>query len=256
MNREEPRTFLGVAKDLLVRLVERGLNVPDARARRVELRPRTEARAEPRAGYRPASALPTVTLAEIYLAQGHRERALETLRSLLVREPDDKQARLLYERLSSGEVQAPEPRLKPESIEELIAAGPVEGEAMLPDRKGRPFCEAVRTLDDRISVRWSAGARVPSEAKAALEMVTIHARWTGPETRRDLLMVEVAGTREVIADAQTVIRFALGFVTADGVFAPLAHAPELEQDESGALFAWTQRGRERLASAPQSMSRG
>jgi hypothetical protein len=243
MNRQEPMTLLGVAKNLLVRLVERGLNVPDARSRRLEM----PLHREPRAEVRPASALPTVTLAEIYLSQGHRERALETLRFLLVREPGDAQARSLYERLSSGEMHVPEPKLKPESTEDVHAPAPAAVHVVVSDRGGAHFCEAVRSLDGCIAVRWAAGAVGP-DAQFALQVVTIRARWTGPETTRDLLRVGPRGTREVIADAQTVVRFALGCVTADGAFTPLAHAPELEKDESGALFAWTQRGREPLAS--------
>lgn len=245
MNRQEPMTLLGVAKNLLVRLVERGLNVPDARVRRPEM----PLRSGPRAEVRPASPLPTVTLAEIYLSQGHRERALETLRFLLVRDPGDAQARSLYERLSSGEMQVPEPKLKPEPTEDVPGPAPAAVRVVGSDRRGVPFCEAVRSPDGCIAVRWAVGAPVRSDAQFALQVVTIRAQWAGPETTRDLLSVGPAGTREVVADARTVVRFALGCVTAEGAFTPMAHAPELEKDESGALFAWTQRGREQLASA-------
>jgi hypothetical protein len=196
----------------------------------------------------------TVTLAEIYVAQGHRERALETLRSRLVREPGDAQARSFYERLLSGDVRVPQSRLKPESIDDAPTVAPI-AEELLADSEGRSLCETVREVDDRIAVRWAAGARVPSDATVALEVLTIRARWDGPELRREVLVVDTAGSRDIVADAQTVVRVAFGLLTPDGVFSPLAHAPEVERDASGALFAWTQRGRERTTSA-QSMSRG
>ena len=67
------RGLFGVARDLLARVVERGLHLPDAaeRIRTLGLPP------PPRRGA--PAALPTVTLAEIYATQGHRDRAIETL---------------------------------------------------------------------------------------------------------------------------------------------------------------------------------
>src|SRR5215471_1973835 len=62
---ERARGFFGRARDLLARIVERGLHLPDAAERIRTMRPPPPAPAA-------ASALPTVTLAEIYATQGHK----------------------------------------------------------------------------------------------------------------------------------------------------------------------------------------
>ena len=86
------RGMFGVARDLLARLVERGLHLPDA-AERIR-----GANAPPRPRMQ-ASSIPTVTLAEIYAAQGHHTRAVETLERLLREEPDHEEAQQMLERL-------------------------------------------------------------------------------------------------------------------------------------------------------------
>lgn len=105
------RGFFGKARDLVARVVERGLHLPDAADRiRVALGSQTTfpvPRTEPQA-------MPTVTLAEIYAAQGHSARAIETLRRVLEREPDHAAARALLARLTDEEYVAPPPPLPPE----------------------------------------------------------------------------------------------------------------------------------------------
>src|SRR6185295_9513825 len=89
------RGFFGRARDLLSRVVERGLHLPDAAERlRAALTtpPPDVPRPEPQA-------IPTVTLAEIYAAQGHVTRAIETLERVLEREPDHRAAQTLLARL-------------------------------------------------------------------------------------------------------------------------------------------------------------
>src|SRR5271166_595063 len=80
--KQRSRGLFGRARDLLASVVERGLNLPDA-AERIRAMGGVVA-SRPSA----PAALPTVTLAEIYAAQGHRERAIETLDRVLTREPD------------------------------------------------------------------------------------------------------------------------------------------------------------------------
>lgn len=58
--------------------------------------------------------MPTVTLAEIYAAQGHRARAVETLRRVLEREPEHAAAQALLARLEDEAYVPPAPRLPPE----------------------------------------------------------------------------------------------------------------------------------------------
>src|SRR5436190_536406 len=80
---EKSRGFFGRARDLLARVVERGLHLPDAAERLRDMAlggplPATVPRTDPQA-------VPTVTLAEIYAAQGHKQRAIETVRRVLER---------------------------------------------------------------------------------------------------------------------------------------------------------------------------
>jgi hypothetical protein len=106
------RGFFGRARDLVARVVERGLHLPDAAERIREIAggggltltvPRTE-----------PQAMPTVTLAEIYAAQGHSKRAIDTLRRVLEREPEHAAARVLLARLEDDGYVAPPPPLPPE----------------------------------------------------------------------------------------------------------------------------------------------
>jgi hypothetical protein len=119
---KKSRGFFGRARDLVARVVERGLHLPDAadRIRTLALGtmpPPGVPRTEPQA-------MPTVTLAEIYAAQGHRQRAVETLRRVLEREPDHGAARALLARLEDEAYVAPKPRLPPEpEIEPDLNAG-------------------------------------------------------------------------------------------------------------------------------------
>jgi hypothetical protein len=119
--RRRARGWLGVARDLVASLIEQGLNMPDA----AEL---------VRQGVAPTRVLhqapvATVTLAEIYAAQGHLKRALGMLDQVLENEPDHAAARALRDRLATPrpaparvvEPEAPEDVPAPES-EELPAA--------------------------------------------------------------------------------------------------------------------------------------
>src|SRR5688572_10869307 len=72
------RGWLGVARDLVASVVESGLNMRDAAAKI-----RGEQRGEELVGPPPVA---TVTLAEIYIAQGHPDRALTIVEEVLDRE--------------------------------------------------------------------------------------------------------------------------------------------------------------------------
>jgi hypothetical protein len=88
------RGWLGVARDLVASVVESGLNLKDAAALiRGDQRSDQEWHGPP--------AVATVTLAEIYVAQGHPERALAILDEVLEREPDHGAASALRDRLRS-----------------------------------------------------------------------------------------------------------------------------------------------------------
>src|SRR6185436_248263 len=72
-------------------VVERGLHLPEV-ARALRATPADEDWPTP-----PAP-LPTITLAEIYAAQGHLDRAIGVLDEVLAREPDHVEARSLRDR--------------------------------------------------------------------------------------------------------------------------------------------------------------
>ena len=85
---KKPRGWFGKARDLLTSVVDRGLVTDPIR--------RSSSRVAPAA----PPPLPTVTLAEIYAAQGHFERAITTLDEVLVRDPEHPEARKLHARFS------------------------------------------------------------------------------------------------------------------------------------------------------------
>jgi hypothetical protein len=109
--RNKARGWFGIARDLVASLIDKGLNMPDA----AEL-VRTTTRVVQRAP------VATVTLAEIYAAQGHVRRALNMLGEVLTREPDHDVARRLRDRLSKD---APAESLAPEPSPDSV---PVEAE--------------------------------------------------------------------------------------------------------------------------------
>jgi hypothetical protein len=92
VERKEVRGWLGVARDLVASIVDKGLNLPDAAAVI-----RGDARFEPLK--RPHAPVATVTLAEIYGAQGHYARAIQMLDEVLEKEADHHVARRLRDRL-------------------------------------------------------------------------------------------------------------------------------------------------------------
>lgn len=105
------RGFFGLARDLVARVVERGLHLPEAASRIRSLAvdpPRRAPRVAP---------LPTVTLAQIYASQGHTARAVETLRRVLDEEPEHAEARRLLATLEDTTYAPPKEPLPPEPDE-------------------------------------------------------------------------------------------------------------------------------------------
>ena len=95
LERRLARGLLGVARDLVARVVERGLHLPDAAAviRGNRTKPIMSDERPP---------IATVTLAEIYAGQGHRERALQVLDQVLSHEPEHAAARALRDRVAAS----------------------------------------------------------------------------------------------------------------------------------------------------------
>src|ERR1700709_2486711 len=108
VKQKRARGFLGVARDLVASVVEAGLNLPDAAAII-----RGEGARE--GDWKGPPPVATVTLAEIYAAQGHLDRALRMLDEVLANEPDHDPARALRDRLAAGDAPAaasPRKRIK------------------------------------------------------------------------------------------------------------------------------------------------
>lgn len=186
------RGFFGVARDLLSRIVERGLHLPDAAERlRDALDPPLPSvpRPEP-------EAVPTVTLAEIYAAQGHKQRAVETLTRVLEAEPEHAAARALLERIEAPEYVPPPPPLPPEAEErpDVAAAGePAEAppdSASPPagregDASASPSAEADARARDAEGTRANAAPSAPLEPeRLEVEAAPPTPRVDAPEARR------------------------------------------------------------------------
>jgi hypothetical protein len=113
-----PTTWLGVARGLIASIVDKGLNLPDAAAL---IRGDTKLSTPPK----PPPPVATVTLARIYVAQGHLQRAIDTLSEVLRSEPDHELARELRDELVARKGPG---RSAPESApaSEPVESAPVE----------------------------------------------------------------------------------------------------------------------------------
>jgi hypothetical protein len=258
------RGFFGRARDLLARVIERGLHLPDAadKLRTLSIAP------PPSRGA--AAPLPTVTLAGIYAAQGHRDRALETLREVLVREPDHDDAKVLLERLSDAAYELPKPPLPPEDDEaEARARANAEAEARAEaEADARAEAEAasvvhrarakVADVDECVAlpvdakttfVAWEVREATRAARKGSdvsLRVIAVVPTWDGPRAIvRDAPVSGAAGD-ELFRDLPegAVVRAAIGWRSGDA-FIPIASSPALEvANESipGELARWTPRG--------------
>ena len=115
---EPPRSkggWFGRARDLLTSVIDRGLGLP---ASRVEAR-RNDTGARPGV----VAPLPTVTLAEIYAAQGHLERAVATLDEVIARDPQHPEAPTMRARFAE-QLRRTRPSTPPSAIEaRLVPVG-------------------------------------------------------------------------------------------------------------------------------------
>jgi len=96
--RQRARGWFGVARDLVASVVEQRLNLPDAADLIRGVNVRLPNNVQPVA---------TVTLAEIYAAQGHVKRAIKMLDEVLQGEPEHQAAHELRDRLTTQ----PEPEI-------------------------------------------------------------------------------------------------------------------------------------------------
>jgi hypothetical protein len=223
------RGLFGRARDLLTRIVERGLHLPDAvETLRALVPPPTSA---------PPVAVPTVTLAEIYATQGHRTKAMEMLAKVLEAEPDHAAARALLAELEgtpAGTDPAP-------AMEEEPAPRPAEPPPRFDE------CVAFPT-EAAIFVYWQARPQTLARARGrgglVVRAVGIVPTWEGPRSVVMDRAVDGDGGDVVIDDLPRgcVPRVALGWVEGDR-FVPIAQSPALEAPRGGdTLIRWTPYG--------------
>ncbi len=273
--KQRSRGLFGRARDLLASVVERGLNLPDA-AERIRAVGGELPLSRPRA----PAALPTVTLAEIYAAQGHRDRAIETLDRVLSREPDHAAARALVAQLRDNSYPVPPPRLPPEeeedgiapaaSLSDLDTSGPAGSaepshmldDAPLPTRYDVDECVAIPVDPRTLYVYWEVRDRTLEYVRAArpggtiaLRIVVIVPTWDGPRsTVRDHDVHATLG--DYFAGdlpAGCVVRVAIGYRHGDA-FVAIAHSPALDTPPGApsplvadVLVRWTPQGTIRVS---------
>jgi hypothetical protein len=266
--RSQLRGWLGVARDLIADIVEQGLHLPDAAAL---IRGEVRVTASPT----PPRAVATVTLAEIYAAQGHLQRALGILDELLANEPEHEVAQALRERLlaerdhrdvpvtDTAEVEAhdtlppgaeetplaepePEPELEAEprlardnGVHAVAAPKPTNDTCALIAERNRAYLywELVPETFERMRTLRSDGAWT-------IRVVGMTPSWDGavrvertliPESHRGAAFVDGIG------DA-AVVRAAIGWQSASR-FEPVIVASELGLDaDERAVVRWSPPG--------------
>jgi hypothetical protein len=243
---KKARGLLGLARDLLSRVIERGLHLPDAAER---FRSKPPARTGPS---RSPEAVPTVTLAEIYAAQGHRDKAVTTLERVLSSDPQNPTALTLLARLKDASVPLPAPITpEPEPEEEpqgssLVAkkddeekveepASMLDAGEPLPPKYDVDECVAMPVDPTTIYVYWElrdetlALMRKDGEGTVGLRVLVIVPTWDGPKVAsRDIDVHSAVGDwflRELPEGA--VVRVAVGWRSKDG-FVPAAHTYAVE----------------------------
>ena len=249
---KKARGFFGIARDLLFRAVEKGLNLPDAQHRYPSPTPRPRTSGE---------IVPTVTLAEIYAAQGHTDRAVATLRGVLQREPDHAAAQALISRLTNEAYAPPPPALPPEdehaqteSAGNDADAGDYEITAPLSIRGyAEDACVAV-PADGALRVGWRIRERALAHCREmlpnghlSLRVVVLAPNVTRPRrTMRDVSVTGAEGQTTVSGlPEDVVVRVAVGMLQGT-TFMPMAHSHLIER-EGANLVVRTPTGTEPLA---------
>jgi hypothetical protein len=277
--RQRSRGLFGVARDLLARVVEQGLHLPDA-ADRI----RTLGGFGPAARPSAPAALPTVTHAEIYAAQGHRDRAIHTLEGVLAREPEHAVASALLAQLRDSKFPIPPPRMPPETEDERAPAaspgaahdtqrapaGPEQAsepsgmldDAPLPPRYDVDECVAIPVDPRTLYVYWEARESTLAYLRAArgggslvLRLIVVEPTWDGPRSStRDHEVGSSVGDQFVRdLPGGCVVRAAIGWKHGEA-FVPIAHSPALETPPGApsplladVLVRWTPQGAAPLA---------
>ena len=241
VERRIARGLLGLARDLVASVVERGLHLPEAAAKIRSISMRA-----PVAPAKPPIA--TVTLAEIYAAQGHRNKALRVLEEVLAKEPDHAAARQLRDAIASSgpddPVIAPEsdeqPTLPPNGAVAIATAPEVPKAPAVPEVAAMLVPEpcdsdevVLMPVDlTTVFIYWEIRGSTLENARTTdsagvlvLRLLAVNPDWRGPVVEtRDLETDQIAGewlVRDLPVGA--VLRAALGWRTASR-FEPLAVA--------------------------------
>lgn len=228
---ESARGFFGRARDLLADVIERGLHLPEAADR---IRAISLTAPPPK---KPLDAqIPTVTLAEIYAAQGHKERALETLRAVLREEPDHDAATNLLQKLSDPNTRVSAPPLPPEEPEPGSPPAALLDDEPLPPRYDVDECVALSVTPTKAFVYWEIKETTLADARqesphgtVTLRAITLVPTWEGPRPRiRDVSVHTTLGDwvfTDLPDGAPT--RMAIGYKVGDR-FWSFAHAAALD----------------------------
>ncbi|MGH7439427.1 MAG: hypothetical protein ACRENE_27375 [Polyangiaceae bacterium] len=236
-SRQKARGLFGRARDLIAQVVEQGLHLPDAaeRIRAMGLSPPSTRATAP-------AALPTVTLAQIYVAQGHRERAIETLEKVLGREPEHAIARDLVGRLRDVGYPVPPLAMAPEREEEVASVGGDEEPPSAPAPAPAPrtstpdLCSAALVEPTTLRVSWRVQAttltharRTLPDARVALCVHVTKPTWEGPRPSTTWYELEGDAGEFLARDLPEgcVVQAAVGCV-AGARFASFAHSKAFE----------------------------
>lgn len=161
--RPPPRGFFGRARDLLKSVIDRGLHLPETAAK--VLRPSSP----PPSGRAPKPPVATLTLAEIYAAQGHTSRAIGVLDEVLARQPDHTEARALRDKLAGTTAPAEAAGRKATAAPRAGRGAAVgsEGEAALPDAYDVDEVVAIAVDPVTLYLYWEIRPTTFAEARAA-----------------------------------------------------------------------------------------
>jgi len=164
------RGWLGVARDLLASVVESGLNLPDAAAAiRGDAKTDIDSQGPP--------PVATVTLAEIYAAQGHYDQALRMLSEVIAREPEHAAATALQVRLENEREHSATPRRRRAEPSKLSAEAGQE-KAPSPPPPETPLPAAVAQAEAQPEEAKPAPAPAPAPAPS-VELPSVSASHPG-----------------------------------------------------------------------------
>jgi hypothetical protein len=232
VERQRLRGFLGVARDLVANVMEAGLNLPEAAAR---IRGET-----PREEWRGPTPVATVTLAEIYVTQGHVDRALALLDQILEKEPEHEAARELKASLGDApkrkrsepepsEPAPPEP--EPETLAPAPPPPPRAGAVPAPlpaSASANPCLVALSAPDGTLYLYWELSPALGARSDLVVRVVTFAVSGSAVQrAERELPVSSERGGERVTLAPGALVRAALGYQR-NGQFVPLVVASQAE----------------------------